>query len=152
MQRGAHNSAAGEREFVCGEILDFCQQGYWVVLPYSVVQDWPNLRISPLCVVPQRDRRPRSIVDYTFSGVYADTLPLTPREAMQFGRALQRVCSTTVHADPRYGPVSMAKIDIADGFYRVWVKVDDGPKLGVAPLSTPSQLPLVAFPLALPMG
>ncbi|KAI2510214.1 hypothetical protein MHU86_4246 [Fragilaria crotonensis] len=116
--RGPHRSSDGEREFVAKEMLDFCRQGYWLVLPYSVVKDWPNLRISPLGVVPQRDRRPRLIVDYTFSGVNLATLQLAPREAMQFGRALQRVLSKIVHADPRFGPTYMAKIDIADGFYR----------------------------------
>ena len=88
---------------------------------------WPNLRISPLGVAPQRDRRPRLIVDYTFSGVIADTLALAPKEAMQFGRALQRVLTTIVHANKKYGPVFLSKIDIADGFYRVWVQIADIP-------------------------
>ena len=69
MARGPHQSSHGERDFVAREMLDFCRQGYWLVVPYSVVKDWPNLRISPLGVVPQRDRRPRLIVDYTFSSV-----------------------------------------------------------------------------------
>jgi len=150
--RGPHQSSHGERDFVAREMLDFCRQGYWLVIPYSVVKDWPNLRISPLGVVPQRDRRPRLIVDYTFSRVNQTTLQLAPREAMQFGRALQRVLSKIVHADPRYGPIYMAKIDIADGFYRVWVQIDDVPKLGVALPTSPGSEPLVAFPLALPMG
>lgn len=46
----------------------------------------------------------------------------------------------------------MAKIDIADGFYRVWVRVEDVPKLGVALPHTAGHSPLVAFSLALPMG
>jgi hypothetical protein len=150
--RGSHKSSHGEREFVATEILDFVQQGYWLVLPYDVVTAWPALRISPLGVVPQRDRRPRLIVDYTFSGVNIDTVPLAPREAMQFGRALQRILSAIVHADPRYGPVKLAKIDIADGFYRVWLRVADVPKLGVALPTASGCTPLIAFPLALPMG
>lgn len=117
-------------------MLEFCEQGYWIVLPYDQALHLQNLRISPLGVVPQRDRRPRLIVEYTFSGVNAETVPLAPREAMQFGRALQRVCSTIVKANPRYGPVAMAKIDIADGFYRVGLQIEDIPKLGVA-LPTP---------------
>ena len=67
--RGSHQSSHSERAFVAEEMLDFCQQGYWVVLPYDVAVTLPGLRISPLGVVPQRDRRPRLIVDYTFSGV-----------------------------------------------------------------------------------
>ena len=127
-------------------MLDFCRQGYWIVLPYDMVRHWPALRVSPLGAVPQRDRRPRLIVDYSFSNVNQETVLLSPHEAMQFGRALHRVLTRIVHADPRYGPVALAKIDIADGFYRVWLRLDDIPKLGVV-------LPLlIAFPLALPMG
>ena len=153
VRRGPHQSSHGERAFVAREMLDFCQQGYWMVVPVDVVRALlPMLRVSPLGVVPQRDRRPRLIVDYTFSGVNEDTVALAPREAMQFGRALQRVISAIVRADPRYGPVSMAKIDIADGFYRVWLQPDDIAKLGVALPTPPGCTPLVAFPLALPMG
>ncbi|KAI2494662.1 adenylate kinase [Fragilaria crotonensis] len=46
MQRGAHQSSQAEREFVCREMLDFCRQGYWVVVPYEAVRHLPNLRIS----------------------------------------------------------------------------------------------------------
>lgn len=152
--RGSHKSATEHTEFVCAELLEFCQQGYWTVLPLSTVQDWPNLRLSPLGVVPQRDRRSRLIVDYTFSNVNQETVRLAPPEAMQFGRALQRVVTNIVHADPRYGPPKMAKIDIADGFYRVWVRASDIPILGVVlPHSSgTASMPMVAFPLALPMG
>ena len=150
--RGPHQSSHGEREFVCNEMIDFCQQGYWVVLPYDAVAEWPSLRISPLGVVPQRDRRPRLIVDYTFSNINAETVPLAPKEAMQFGRALQRIFKSIVHSNPRYGPVHLAKIDIADGFYRVWLQTADIPKLGVVLPTHTSSSPLIAFPLALPMG
>jgi hypothetical protein len=149
---GTHKSSHDGRAFVFEEILDFCNQGYWAVLPYTAVRQWQGLRIFPLGVVPQRDRRPRLIVDYSFSGINADTLPLAPHESMQFGRALQRVLAKIVHADPRYGPVFMSKIDIADGFYRVWLHHRDIPKLGVALPTSPGETPLVAFPLALPMG
>jgi hypothetical protein len=37
-----------------------------MVMPYDDIRDHPSLRVSPLGVVPQRDRRPRIIVDYSF--------------------------------------------------------------------------------------
>ncbi|KAI2493227.1 hypothetical protein MHU86_21301 [Fragilaria crotonensis] len=153
-KRGCHKSARDHTEFVCEELVDFCRQGYWTVLPLDAVQHWPELRLSPLGVVPQRERRPRLIVDYTFSGVNQDTARLGPAEAMQFGRALQRVLTQIVHADPRFGPPKLAKIDIADGFYRVWLWWRDIPKLGVLlPFSgNGGSTQLVAFPSALPMG
>jgi hypothetical protein len=92
------------------------------------------------------------IVDYSFSEVNAETVQLAPPEAMQFGRALQRVISQVVRADPRYGDVYLAKIDIADGFYRVWLQTADLQKLGVVLPTSPGRPPLIAFPLTLPMG
>ena len=134
------------------EQLEFCQQGYWTVLPLTTVLDWQNLRLSPLDVVPQRNRRPRLIVDNTFSRVNDETVRLAPPEAMQIGRTLQRVLTSIAHAkNPRYGPPKLAKIDIADGLYRVWVHCSDTPKLGVVLLCR-SGIPLIAFPLALPIG
>jgi hypothetical protein len=96
--------------------------------------------------------RPRLIVDYSFSDVNAETVPLAPSEAMQFGRTLQRILTRVVHADPRYDNVHLAKIDLADGFYRVWLQIADIPKLGVVLPTSPGQPPLIAFPLTLPMG
>ena len=89
-RRGSHKSARDHTAFVCEELLEFCEQGYWVVLPLATVLDWPNLRLSPLGVVPQRERQPRLIVDYTCSNVNRETVRLAPPEATQFGRALQR--------------------------------------------------------------
>jgi hypothetical protein len=33
-------------------------------MPYKSVRGLTNLRVSPLGVIPQRNRRPRTIVDY----------------------------------------------------------------------------------------
>ena len=68
------------------------------------------------------------------------------------GRALPRLLSHLVHANPRFGPAKLAKIDVADGFYRVGLRPADIPKLGVILPHSPSGTPLIAFPLALPMG
>jgi hypothetical protein len=43
-------------------------------------------------------------------------------------------------------------VDIADGFYRIWVNVDNITKLAVALPPLGSTEPLVALPLVLPMG
>jgi hypothetical protein len=133
-------------------MADMIEKGQWLVLPYHLAKTLPNLRISPIGVVPQRDQRPRTIVDYSFSGINQETCPLAPAEAMQFGKALQRIIEDLVNADPRWGPVYLCKVDIADGFYRVDVRINDIPKLGVVLLSLPSEPELIAFPLVLPMG
>lgn len=152
--RGPHQSAHLFREFLAGEFLDMLNKQQWILLPYHLVKNLPNLRLSPLGVVPQRDRRPRTIVDYTFFNVNAETLPIAPTDAMQFVRALQRIVQHTFRADPRHGPVYISKLDLSDGFYRLAVRPDDIPKLGVLVPSLTDQTapPLVAFPLVLPMG
>jgi hypothetical protein len=44
------------------------------------------------------------------------------------------------------------KLDIADGFYRIDLNIDDIPKLGVIFPTSHGEEPLVALPLVLPMG
>lgn len=152
MARGPHASAHQFQDFLRDELADMVDKGTWLVLPYSSLRHLRTLRISPMGVIPQHERRPRPIVDYSFSAVNRDTAPLSPSEAMQFGRALERIITQIVHSNPKYGPVNLIKIDIADGFYRVWVRLEDVPKLAVAVPHKAGEPPLLALPLALPMG
>ncbi|CAB9501094.1 unknown protein [Seminavis robusta] len=112
----------------------------------------PDLRLSPLGVVPQRERRPRTICDYTFFGVNEETEETAPMEAMQFGKALHRIMTKVHQANPAHGPVYMSKVDIADGFYRVWIQANDIPKLGMLFPARDGEELMIAFPLVLPMG
>jgi hypothetical protein len=102
----------------------------WVLLPARLILGERNLKLSPLGVAPQRDRRPHTISDYSFFGVNDDTIPLSPSEAMQFGRALQRILHAIARSDPRLGPIYPSKIDIADGFYRIGIRSEDTSSLG----------------------
>ena len=152
VRRGSHKSCHDHLDFIRMEMLDFVKKGYWMVLPYRLVKDLPHLRLSPLGVVPQRERRPRLIVDYTFNGVNDDTVKMMPNEAMQFGRALERVLYSIHHANPHHGPVYVSKTDLADGFYRIPLTSSGIPNLGVILPRFPNEEQLVAFPLVLPMG
>ena len=152
VDRGPHTSANEYVDFLRDEMSAMIQKGFWMVLPLSLAKKLHRLRVSPIGVVPQHSRRPRTIVDYSFHGVNDDTLDICAREAMQFGRALERYIRHIVTADPRFGPVHMIKVDISDGFYRVWLRLPDIPQLGVAFPSLDGEEPLIAFPLALPMG
>ena len=80
-----------------------------------------------------------------------NTIPLVPQEAMQYGKALERYLRHILVADPRYGPIYMLKCDLADGYYRLGLIINDIPKLAVA-FPSKSSDPLVALPLVLPMG
>ena len=150
--RGPHKSARDYAEFLATEFLDFCKKGYWMLLPYELVKDLPELRISPLGVVPQRERRPRVIVDYSFYDVNRDTVKLAPQESMQFGKTLSRMLQGLAKANPIHGDCYIYKVDVSDGFYRVWLCTSSVAKLGVVLPRIPGQPDLVAFPLVLPMG
>jgi hypothetical protein len=133
-------------------MADMMKRAFWTVLPYSRVKHLKNIRVAPIGVVPQHERRPRTIVDYTFNGLNSETLKLSPQEAMQFGRALERIITQVVHSNPRFGPVKFIKIDLSDGFYQIFINATDIPKLGVSFPTLAGEEPLIAFPLALPMG
>ena len=85
MQRNSHPSAIAHQDFLRIELADLINQHFWIVLPFELVQSLHPLRLSPMGVIPQRDRRSRVIVDYTFSKVNQETAPNAPHEAMQFG-------------------------------------------------------------------
>jgi hypothetical protein len=152
LERGAHQSAKAHTTFLRGEFADMIRKKQWILLPSALVMTQEELRLSPLGVLPQRDRRPRSIIDYTFYRINEDTVVMAPPEAMQFGKALWRIIAGIVHANPRLGPVYLSKVDIADGFYRIWVKAADIPKLGVLLPTEQGQERLIGFPVVLPMG
>ena len=152
LRQGPHKSAKDHTAFLRQEFTDMIHKGHWTVLPAAQVLHLRDLRLSPLGVVPQRDRRPRTISDYTFSSVNQDTSPLAPLDAMQFGRTLHRLLRHIIRANPRFGPVYLSKLDIADGFYRIWLLPRDVPKLGVLFPRCTGEEPLIGFPLTLPMG
>ena len=151
--RGPHQSTKAYADFVRDEMADFDDKSFWTVLPLEILLTHvKNLRLSPLGCVPQRDRRPRLINDLTFYGINDHTIRLAPLTAMQFGHALDRILQRIRDADPRHGPVYMAKVDIADGFYRIDVAAEMAPILAVILPFSEGEDPLVAIPLALPMG
>jgi hypothetical protein len=85
LARGPHKSAFDYAAFLGEELGEFVLKGQWIVLPYSVICKLPRrlqrqLRVSPMGVVPQREHRPRVIVDYSFFGVNNETVRLAPRE------------------------------------------------------------------------
>jgi hypothetical protein len=138
--------------FLRGEFADMIQKKQWIMLPAALVITQEELRLSPLGVLPQRDRTPRSIIDYTFYRINEDTVVMAPPEAMQFGKALWQILTGIVQANPRLGPVYLSKVDIADGFYCIWVMAADIPKLGVLLPAEQGQERLIGFPVVLPMG
>jgi hypothetical protein len=63
LTRGPHQSALQHIPFLRQEFVDMIRKGQWTLLPARLVINDLQLRLSPLGVVPQRDRRPRTISD-----------------------------------------------------------------------------------------
>jgi hypothetical protein len=152
LKRGARQSANVYNAFLRGEFATMIKKKQWILLLAKLVLAEAELRLSPLGVLPQWDRRPRSNIDYSFYCINDDTVLMAPPEAMQFGKALWRILSEIVRSNPCLGPVYFSKVDIADGFYRIWVQAANVPKLGVLLLIIEGQERLIGFPLVLTVG
>ncbi len=150
--QGPHTSTKEYAEFVNEEMADFCDKGFWTVLPFELVKDLPNLCLSPLAVVPQCECCPRLIVDLSFWGINDETICQAPQESMQFGHALERILYHVRHPNPKYGPVYIRKYDISDGFYHIPLDMEYARALAALLLTEPGELLLVGIPLLLPMG
>jgi hypothetical protein len=92
----------------------------WAIGPSSLIALFANSSGGSTCPwqalsVPQCDCGPRTIIDYTFSGVNDETLRLSPKEAMQFGRALHdRLLCQIRFAPPQHGPIYMlSKVNLS---------------------------------------
>ena len=74
-------------------------------------------------------------------------------EAMRFGGTLLHILKQVLTVDPRLGPVLLSKVDLADTYMRLWVRMEDVPSVAFpTPKKTPSNTQLVGFPLSVPMG
>ena len=149
---GPHKSTLDHADFVQAEMTDFCEKGFWMVLPYELVQHLPNLCLSPVGVMPQCNWRPQLIVDLSFWGINAETLPRAPPEVMQFGWTLEQTLYHIQHANLVFGPVYVGKYDCSDAFYHFPLAPNDALSLAVLLPQHSSEPPLVAIPFALPMG
>jgi hypothetical protein len=151
VRRGAHKSTLHRRDFLREEFADMMEAGQWLVVKYSAIRHLVGLRLSPTGVVPQRDRRDRTIVDYSFYSVNQETLLSAP-DSLQFGYAILRILQSLQRADTRRGTIYLAKIDVADAFMRVAILASHVPALGALLPFYPGEEKFVAFPFILSMG
>ena len=96
--------------------------------------------------------QPRVIMDHTWFGINNHTMVQLPPKVMQFSGALSCILWLLQHANPDEGPVYMAKFDISDGFYCLFLYPDNAPKLAVLMPKYDREPQLVAVPLSLTMG
>ena len=145
MDRGPHKSANEHVEFLCEDFLDIIDKSQWLILPYNKVKALKGLRLSPPGVIPQRNRCPRWIGNYAWSEVNQDVVPLAPMDAMQYGRAIDRILREISVSNPKYGPGRFLKSEPTHwGYPETSI---DLPRHDI-----PGRQRLVALPLCLPMG
>ena len=113
----------------------------------------PKLWLSPLSAIPQRGRKPQLIYNFSWSCLNEAVTQVAHKEAMRFGKSLSRVIDCIVKAPPELGPIFLNKVDLADAYMHIWVRLKD--ILSVAflvPKATPEEDHLVGFHLSIPMG
>jgi hypothetical protein len=134
-----------------------------------------NLKVSPLAVVPQRNRRGRMILDLSFAvrrgqkgkrgrkrksteedilqpSVNDTTVRLAPDGPVkELGNVLPRILDfmSTVPAEEH---IYFAKIDLADGYWRMIVDPDERWNFAYVLPSRPGQPIRIVIPSALQMG
>lgn len=91
-------------------------------------------------------------MDYNYNFVNQNSLPLANPQPMQFRGTLQHFLQHLIYANPVYGPPLMAKIDLADGYYRVPLSPTATLQLTVILPADDSSDHLIGIPLSLPMG
>ena len=151
-ERGCHKSANDHADFLREEFSEFIESKFWVLLPYRLVRHFENLQLSPAAVKDERDRKPRLLSDHTWYTTNELTLPHAPPEAMQFAGALPRLLTNIRRANPRYGPIRLAKHDVKDGFYRMFLNPSHCMRLTLVAPRYEGEEPLVAIPMSCTMG
>ena len=137
-------------------MASFIENNFWMVLPHDLVRKLLLLRLTPLAVKDERDRRPRVLMDHSWpwpwDNINENTLPGAPPEAMQFGPMLPRLMCFARHANPKFGPVKASKHDIKDGFYRVFLNALDCLKLAALLPRCEGEPQLVGIPMSSTVG
>jgi hypothetical protein len=135
VERGPHVSALDPEAIaqMAEEVADKVRIGQARLVSWDEIKDNPppELKISPLAMIPHKSRRFRAILDLSFrlrlecgdmlKSVNESTTLSAPAGAIdQLGHTLQRVIHAMAEADLRGDEkVFMAKYDIKDGFWRL---------------------------------
>ena len=144
IQRGPHRSAlTPEALQVFKEDIAYqVSAGFSEVIPLSELRSRnpPNLKISPVALVPQLNRRGRIILDLSFPvrqnagrkmgptlqpSVNSTTRPTAPRLPVRMiGKVLTELFEYMAEAPPETD-ILFSKIDLSDGFWRMVVRDED---------------------------
>lgn len=169
--RGPHVSAMTPeaRALVLEDVLYQVEAGFSeIVLWDDIKDDLPSqLKVSPLAVIPQKDRRGRLILDLSFgvrgsygpkkgqviqASVNDTTTRLSPLKPIQeLGKVLPRLLDFMA-TTPDGETVQFSKIDLSDGFWRMIVNKKDCWNFAYVLPDAPGSPTRLVVPHALQMG
>jgi hypothetical protein len=149
VEKGAHKSATSEEsiQLITEDVAYQVAAGYAEVISWAELQKLrpKNLKVSPMAVVPQRDRRGRMILDLSFAvrrgktgrgrkrsqqgkvilphqSVNDSTVRLVPDAPVkELGNVLPRILDFMASV-PAEEHIHFAKMDLADGYWRMVVE------------------------------
>ena len=150
---GAHSSANKEKAFVWRELAEQLQARHVAIFPLSAVRHLHKLCLYPLFTILQSGRKPRLIHDFSWSKLNKIAKAAAQKESMHFGKALHRLLDCILAADLALGPTYLCKVDLADAYMRIWVRVEDVPSVDLLiPKDKAIEEQLVGFHLYILMG
>jgi hypothetical protein len=174
LAKGPHASALTPeaRRLVLEDVAYQVEAGFSRIITWeSIRHDLPpKLKISPLAVVPQVNRRGRLILDLSFpvhragsrnkrkmgeviqASVNDTTTPLAPAWPVnELGKVLPRVMDF-MRTVPEDETINFAKIDLSDGFWRMIVPEEDCWNFAYVLPDAPGEPTRLVIPHALQMG
>jgi hypothetical protein len=139
LKRGPHISALSKEAKECLNIetQDKIKGGYAKIIKWKDIKEKmpPNLKISPIAMIPHKSRKFRAILDLSFQmrikgkkmpSVNSATNIKAPQKSMaELGNVLLRIINAMAkHHNPNF-PFAFSKCDIKDGFWRMVVSHED---------------------------
>ena len=82
LDHGAHQSVQAHSSFVRDELADNIESGFWVILPFNLIKDLPNLHLSPLGLKEELLRWHHLVADHTFFGINQHMDSYAPETSM----------------------------------------------------------------------
>ena len=168
VEKGPHSSSLEPDaiEQIQMEAREKVKQGFAKIYTWEWLKEnlhkHPQLKLSPLAMIPHKSWKYRAILDLSYQLLVAGyLLPLVndatkdcaPEEAIsQIGSVLPRIIEALARVDASDGPVSMMKVDLTDGFWRVMAKEGEEWNFAYVLPNHPGKPVEIVVPAALQMG
>ena len=135
------------------ELIDQVQAGHITISPLATVSNLNKVQLTSIILIPQSNRPPRIIYDFTWSSRNTATDMLAPQEVMRFRNSLNPTIGRVIEANTALCPFHLSKLDLASTYMRLWFLMKDAPSLALfIPKKHLADIQLIGFHLALPTG